>query len=142
MKIEEMLGFENIVLNLPRESRESAIRRCGRMLYESGYVTERYVEGMFARDRDLTTAIGSFIAIPHGTGEYRTEILATGFVVLTYPDSIDWGGVPVNLVIGIAAAGGHQEILENIASNLNGGDDVIELLKTGNKQSIYNIFCR
>ena len=63
--MKEIITMDNIVLNLPKEPHEDAIRRCGEILVKSGYVLPRYRDGMLARDRGFTTAIGNYIAIPH-----------------------------------------------------------------------------
>ena len=62
----DILERTNIITGLSPEPHEDVIRRCGKMLAESGYVKERYIEGMLARDRGFSTAIGNMIAIPHG----------------------------------------------------------------------------
>ncbi|MGE4277372.1 MAG: PTS sugar transporter subunit IIA [Lawsonibacter sp.] len=136
----QIITMDNIILNLPRESHESAIRRCGDMLVKSGYVRPRYTEGMLARDRGFTTAIGNYIAIPHGEKEYKSDILHTGMVVLTYPDPIDWEGQKVHLVIGIAAQGEeHLDILGHIVDQLDNQDDVLALVNAGDKNAIYTM---
>jgi len=134
----QIITMDNIVLNIPREPHEDAIRRCGEMLVNSGYVLPRYTEGMLARDRGFTTAIGNCIAIPHGEKDYKRDILHTGIVVLTYPDPIDWEGQPVHLVIGIAARGEeHLDILGNIVDQLESREDVLTLVNGGDKNAIY-----
>jgi mannitol/fructose-specific phosphotransferase system IIA component/transcriptional antiterminator len=138
----EILEKENIVLNQPRTDREEVIRRCGRMLVDSGYVTERYIEGMIKRDNSFSTGIGNFIAIPHGEEDYKKDIIATGIVVLTYPEGIDWHGTPVYLVIGIAAKGDeHLDIMGNIVDHLETGDDVIKFIKSAGIDEAYRMLC-
>ncbi|MDR0397254.1 MAG: PTS sugar transporter subunit IIA [Oscillospiraceae bacterium] len=135
--MKEIIKRENIVVGLPAEPHESAIRRCGKMLVDAGYVKPRYVEGMIARDRGFSTAIGNYIAIPHGEKEYKNDILKTGLSILTYPDGVDWGGQKVYLVIGIAAQGEeHLGILENIVDKLEDGDDVLALVNAGDVDAI------
>ncbi|MDR2974495.1 MAG: PTS sugar transporter subunit IIA [Propionibacteriaceae bacterium] len=110
-----VLEKRNIVTGLESESVEDVIRRCGALMTQAGYVTDRYTEGMIARDKEFSVAIGNMIAIPHGEMEYKSEILGTGLVVLTYPQGLDWSGQPVKLVVGIAAQGDeHLAILERI----------------------------
>jgi mannitol/fructose-specific phosphotransferase system IIA component len=133
-----MLKKENIVLRQPKAEREDVIRRCGRMLVDSGYAGERYIEGMLKRDNSFSTGIGNFIAIPHGEEAYKQDILATGLVVLTYPDGIDWHGTPVYLVVGIAAKGDeHLDIMGNIVDHLDTGDDVVRLVKEAGVDEVY-----
>jgi mannitol/fructose-specific phosphotransferase system IIA component len=135
-----MLKKENIILNQPTAEREEVIRRCGRMLADSGYVNEHYIEGMIKRDNSFSTGIGNFIAIPHGEEAYKKDIITTGIVVLTYPAGIDWHGKPVYLVIGIAAKGDeHLDIMGNIVDNLETGDDVIKLIKNAGVDEVYQM---
>jgi mannitol/fructose-specific phosphotransferase system IIA component len=138
----EILTKENIILNLPKESSNDVIRRAGRLLVESGYARERYIEGMLARDKQLSVAIGNCIAIPHGEAAYKQEIIETGLVVFTYPEAIDWNGQPVHIVIGIAAKGGeHNDILGNIVDIFDTEDDVKNFLAIGDKEKIHAMLC-
>ncbi|MDR0400439.1 MAG: PTS sugar transporter subunit IIA [Treponema sp.] len=135
-----ILKKKNIILNQPPADREEVIRRCGRMLVDSGYATEHYIEGMIKRDNSFSTGIGNFIAIPHGEEAFKKDILSTGLVVLTYPEGVDWHGSPVYLVIGIAAKGDeHLDIMGNVVDHLETGDDTIKLVKTAGVDEIYKM---
>jgi mannitol/fructose-specific phosphotransferase system IIA component len=137
----KILELDGIVLNQATEPHEDAIRRSGDMLVKAGYVKPRYVEGMIARDRGFSTAIGNFLAIPHGEKEYKEDILQTGIVAITYPEGLEWNGEKVHLVIGIAAKGDeHLAILENIVDKLETGEDVLALVGANDKQAIYDMF--
>ncbi len=136
-----MLRKEDIILNQPSEDKDAAIERCGRLLAEAGYAGSEYIEGMLARDNNFSTAIGNAIAIPHGEKEYKQYIKKTGICVITYPQGIDWNGVPVKLVVGIAALGEeHLEILENIVDVLEEEEDVIRLVEANSKERIIEVF--
>jgi mannitol/fructose-specific phosphotransferase system IIA component len=136
----DILKKENIVLNQPKTDRETVIRRCGRMLVDSGYVNENYIDGMIKRDGSFSTGIGNFIAIPHGEEAYKKDIISTGIVVLTFPEGIDWHGTPVYLVIGIAAQGDeHLDIMGNVVDHLETGEDTMRLVKTAGVDEIYRI---
>jgi mannitol/fructose-specific phosphotransferase system IIA component len=136
----DILKKENIVLNQPKTDRETVIRRCGRMLVDSGYASENYIEGMVKRDNSFSTGIGNFIAIPHGEESYKKDIISTGIVVLTFPDGLDWHGTPVYLVIGIAARGDeHLDIMGNVVDHLETGEDTIRLVKTAGVDEIYKM---
>lgn len=135
-----MLKKENIVMGQPTEPHEDAIRRCGAMLVRAGYAGEKYVDGMIARDRDFSTAIGNGIAIPHGAKEYKKEIKATGLVVLTYPDGIPWNDGIVKLVVGIAAQGDeHIEILERLVDAFEDEEAVDEVVAAGDADKLFKI---
>jgi mannitol/fructose-specific phosphotransferase system IIA component len=136
----EILKRENIRLNQPKAAREEVIFQCGQMLLDSGYIHGRYIEGMIKRDNAFSTAIGNYIAIPHGEAEYKKDIIHTGFVVLAYPEGIDWHGIPVYLVIGIAAKGDeHLDILGNIVDCLETGEDTINLVKNAGVDEVYTM---
>lgn len=138
-----IIELENIILNAPSEPHEDAIRRCGQILVDAGYVAPQYIDGMLARDRSFTTAIGNCIAIPHGEKEYKQYIEKTGLSVVTYPQGLDWNGERVYLVIGIAAKGNeHLDILENIVDQLDSEEDVLALVEQGDRQKLYDILTR
>lgn len=137
----EMFKLENVILNLPRETSDEAILRCGKMLVDNGYAEQRYVEGMMARDHSFSCAIGNLIAIPHGEKDYKKNVLSAGIVVLAYPEPIDWHGQPVRLVIGIAAQGEeHLDILGNVVDNIEEEQDVLNLIAKNSRQAIYDMF--
>ncbi len=136
-----MLNNTEIILNQASEHKDDAIKRCGELLCNAGYVSSEYTEGMLKRDNSFSTAIGNLIAIPHGEKDYAKYIKKTGLCVITYPDGIEWGGNTVKLVIGIAALGDeHLEILENIVEVLEDEDDVEKLVQASDADSLTAIF--
>ena len=90
-------------------------------MVESGYVEESYIQGMLDREKSFSVAIGSHVAIPHGTDEARSAIKKTGLVVMTYPEGIAWGDDTVRLVVGIASLG--EDHLGILGKNRRGGRD-------------------
>ncbi|MDR1449923.1 MAG: PTS sugar transporter subunit IIA [Propionibacteriaceae bacterium] len=137
----EILTCSNIITGCSPADPESVIRRCGRMLVDSGYAKERYIEGMLARNRSFSVAIGNLIAIPHGEKDYKDDVIATGLAVLAYPDGIDWGGEPVKLVIGIAAQGDeHLEILARLVEVAEDQAAVEALVQSGDAAAIHAAF--
>ena len=135
-----LLKRENILLNRSKTDREEVIQRCGQMLLDSGYINERYIEGMIKRDNAFSTYIGNHIAIPHGADDYKKDIISAGMVVLTCPDGIDWNGSTVYLVIGIAARGDeHLEILGNIVEHFETGEDTIKLVNSAGVDEVYKL---
>ena len=136
----DILTKHNIVTGLSPEPHEGVIRRCGKMLVDSGYVQESYIDGMIARDRSFSTAIGNMIAIPHGEETYKKDIISTGIVVLTYPDGLVWGEETVKLVVGIAAKGNeHLSILGRIADAFEAEEDVETVVHNADKDEIYRM---
>lgn len=136
-----ILSEKNIMLGLESESKEEAIQRAGELLVNGGYVRENYVQAMLERERVVSTYIGMGVAIPHGIGEAKREIKASGIVVLQYPEGVDFGEELAYLVIGIAGVGDeHLEILSNIAISLEDMELVERLNNTKSKNDILEVF--
>ncbi len=98
-------------------SKEDAIRQAGELLVGAGAAAPGYVAGMLARERTMSTYLGSGVAIPHGTFDELGLVLRTGLSVLQVPEGVDWGeGERAFLIIGIAAQGDEQvEVLQRLA---------------------------
>ena len=136
-----MLIKQNIRLNRPSQTKEEVIRDMGKVLYESGYVTEKYTEAMLKKEEVFNTAIGNKLAIPHGVEGMTGEIKNAGIAIFTYPDGVDWGnGQTVNLVIGIASVGDeHIATLGKIATTCSSEAEVDKILKM-DVDEVYNLF--
>ena len=68
---------KNIILNNAPVDKETAIRTIGKLLVDSGYVTEKYVDGMVAKEDVFNTAIGNSLAIPHGIESVPSSLRQT-----------------------------------------------------------------
>ena len=133
-----LLERKNIVLNCAPVTPEEAIRACGRLMVESGYVDEAYIQGMLDREASFSVAIGSHVAIPHGTNDVKPLIKRTGVVVMTYPEGIDWNGDKVKLVVGIAAKGGeHLEVLGRIVAIASTDEDTDKLVASADAEKLF-----
>ncbi|WP_236895737.1 PTS sugar transporter subunit IIA [Clostridium beijerinckii] len=136
-----ILVKEGIVLNVASESKDKAIERVGKLLINGGYVKDNYIEGMKAREEEVTTYMGNGVAIPHGMNEYKKEILETGIVIAQYPNGVDFGeGNIAYIVIGIAGKGDeHMEILSKIALTIQYEENVERLRKAKTPEEIMEI---
>ena len=136
---ETVLKRANIRLGLDSVSKEEAIKMAGELLYESGYVGKAYIDGMLARERDVSTFMGRGIAIPHGENAVKDSVKKSGIVVLQFPQGT------AHLVIGIAGKGDeHLAILANIAIALDEYSDkqMEEFFKTTDKEALYELFTK
>ena len=104
-------------------------------------VTEKYVDGMIAKEDIFNTAIGNNLAIPHGVESVIGEIKNSGLAIMTYPDGIDWGdGETVKLVIAVASAGDdHVETLGKIATTCESEEAVDRIIHLS-VDEIYDLF--
>jgi len=136
-----ILAKEGIILNVASESKDKAIERAGKLLIDGGYVKENYIEGMKAREEEVTTYMGNGVAIPHGMNEYKKEIIESGIVIAQYPDGVDFGeGNVAYIVIGIAGKGDeHMEILSKIALTVQYEENVERLRVAKTPEEIIKI---
>lgn len=119
MSEQQILAPGSVRLGLPSMTKEEAIRLCGEVLVQAGAATTDYIDGMFAREEQVSTYLGEGVAIPHGTNESRQFITAPALGFLQFPDGIDWDGNQVKLCIPIASASDeHLEILASLAGVL------------------------
>lgn len=99
--------------------RDQAIRRCGQVLVATGAVDASYVDAMIERERSISTYVGEGVAIPHGTLASKDAVHRDALSFVRFPETVDWGGEPVTICIGIAAQGdGHMGILAALAEIL------------------------
>jgi phosphocarrier protein FPr len=109
-----LLTAELVQLGAVAQDKVDAIRKAGELLVRAGCVEAGYVAGMEARERTMSTYLGSGVAIPHGTFD---ELGLTGISVLQVPAGVEWEpGEKAYLVVGIAAIGDeHVELLSRLA---------------------------
>jgi len=139
---QNLLTKNNIKVGLTSVTKAEAIRMAGRMLVDSGYAEEPYVEAMIEREQDISTYIGRGIAIPHGVSSAKNSIKKSGLVVLQFPDGIDFGEETAYLIVGIAGKDNeHLAILANIATALDEYESKVkELYTTKDTDLIYKLF--
>ncbi|AAK78140.1 PTS system mannitol-specific IIA component [Clostridium acetobutylicum] len=137
----QILSGDNILLELKSESKDAAIERAGKLLVSRGYVKENYINGMKAREEEVTTYMGNGVAIPHGMNEYKKDIMDSGIVIAQYPEGVDFGeGNIAYIVIGIAGRGEeHMQILSQIALTVQYEENVERLRNAKNKEEIIKI---
>lgn len=94
----------------------AAIDQAGRLLVQAEAVMPEYVQFMHDREAMMSTYMGNYLAIPHGTNEGKGAIITSALSFVRYETPIDWGGNEVRFVVGIAGKdGGHMDVLSKIA---------------------------
>lgn len=137
----DILTIENIKLNQHFTTKESAIRAAGEVLVLAGYVKPDYVDDMVQRENDVTTYMGNFIAIPHGTDEAKKYIKKSGISIIQVPNGVDFGTSDeekmVTVLFGIAGVENeHLDILSQIAIFCSDIDNVVELASAQTAEEI------
>jgi len=124
-----VLELPQINLHGTAKTSAEAIDEAGRILVSTGAVTAEYPRYMHDREVLVSTYMGNFLAIPHGTNEGKDTVLASALSFVRYDDPIDWGGNPVRFVVGIAGKdGGHMDVLSSIALIFSDEEQVDQLL--------------
>jgi len=121
-------------------SKDEAIKEAGQILVDAGAVTAAYVDAMYEREKSVSTYMGNFLAIPHGTNEAKDAIKASALSVVRYDTPIDWDGNEVRFAVGIAGLNnGHLEILGKIAVIFSDMDEVDKMIAAGSAEEVYEL---
>jgi mannitol/fructose-specific phosphotransferase system IIA component len=128
----KVLTREMIVLGAQASDKVDAIRQAGNVLVKAGCVEPAYVDGMLARERVMSTYLGSGLAIPHGEIADLHSVHHTGVSVLQLPDGVEWGhGERAYLVIGLASANDeHVPVLNNLVELLQAPESISQYIHT------------
>ncbi|UOB20879.1 PTS sugar transporter subunit IIA [Macrococcus armenti] len=136
-----LIPTENILINQTIANRDSAIEAAGSKLVEIGAVTKDYIAAMKEREAIVSTYMGNFLAIPHGTDEAKSAVLNSGIVLIQAPEGIDWDGNEVKVVVGIAGKDGeHLDLLSQIAIVFSEEENVERVINAQSAEEINAIF--
>ncbi|MCU1526570.1 MAG: mannitol transporter subunit [Frondihabitans sp.] len=119
-------------------TKSEAMQEAADILVEAGAVTADYLPAMIEREKSVSTYMGNYLAIPHGTNESKDSILASALSFVRYSTPIDWDGNPVHFVVGIAGIENqHLEILSKIAIVFSDDDQVQALRDAAGVDEIF-----
>lgn len=136
----KVLDLAQIDLNGAAATPAAAIDQAGQILVRAGAVDAEYIEFMHQREALMSTYMGSYLAIPHGTNEGKDTILASGLSFVRYDTPIDWDGNEVRFVVGIAGKdGGHMDVLSKIAVVFSDEESVSALLAAQTPEDILEL---
>ena len=117
-----------------------AMREAHAILMEAGAVTADYLPAMLEREKSVSTYMGNFLAIPHGTNDAKDAIKASALSFVRYSTPLDWDGNPVRFVVGIAGIENqHLDILSKIAIVFSDEDQVQALTDAPDADAIMAI---
>src|SRR5512147_816292 len=128
----EILTRDRVVVRAEAANKEDAINKAGQVLVRSGCVAPSYVEGMLARERVMSTYLGSGIAIPHGELADLRTVYHTGVSVLQVPEGVEWESKEkAYLVVGLASIDDqHLIVLHNLLELLQASETITPLIHT------------
>ncbi|WP_427118367.1 PTS mannitol transporter subunit IICBA [Pseudarthrobacter scleromae] len=137
----EILARESVVLDGSATTRDAAIDEAGRLLLARGAVDEGYIAAMHEREESVSTYMGSFLAIPHGTNAAKDHIRKSAVSVIRYPQGIDWNGKQVKFVVGVAGVNNeHLHILSSIAKVFTSKEQVARLEAATSVDEVLELF--
>ncbi len=134
MRIKDILNPESMIMDLKATTKDEAINEMADLEVATGIVNnkEKFVESIWAREKESTTGIGGEIAMPHARNEYINKarvLFAKSEKGVDY-DSLDQQ--PVHLFFMITAPAGadntHLQALAKLSSLLI-NPDLVEKLK-------------
>ena len=136
----DILALSHVKVPGSATSKDDAIREAGQILVDAGAVTPAYVDAMFEREKSVSTYMGNYLAIPHGTNESKDTITRSALSVVRYDQPIDWDGNEVRFSVGVAGVqGGHLEILNKIAIVFSDTDEVEKLIAAQSAEEVYEL---
>ncbi|MBO1305006.1 PTS sugar transporter subunit IIA [Enterococcus sp. 669A] len=132
---------EMILMDQSFTDKEEAIRACGRLLADSGCVEEDYIEAMIERNNLVSTYMGNFIAIPHGTDEAKRFVKKSGISIVQVPEGVQFGNDDTEdvamVLFGIAGVENeHLDLLQKIAIFCSEVENVVKLADAQTKEEM------
>ena len=138
-KEQPIFSTDNIVLNASFKTKEEAIRACGQVLVDNGYVTNEYIDDMLLREETASVYVGNHLAIPHGVNGSEKHILNSGISFIQIPTGIKFGDEIAYILIGIAGKDGqHIQILSSVATIFFDENNIEKLKNTKDKQVVFD----
>lgn len=136
-----VFSLNNIVLNAKFNNKWDAIRACGQILVDNGYVAPEYIDDMFGREEVASVYLGNNVVIPHGKDGSEGHIIESGLSFLQVPEGVSFGDEDAKILVGIAGKDGkHIDILGSISHAFTDMDIIQKLSTTTDKQYVYSIF--
>ncbi|WP_448060918.1 PTS sugar transporter subunit IIA [Cellulomonas hominis] len=136
----EILTRDLIIASGTARTKDEAIQEAGDLLVASGAVDPEYVDAMRERERSISTYMGSYLAIPHGTNEAKASIRHSAVSIVRYEQPIDWDGGEVRIVVGISGLNDeHLGILSKIAVIFSDPDEAKKMLDATTVDEIFGV---
>jgi PTS system mannitol-specific IIA component len=136
----EIVTRDLIIASGAATTRDDAIREAGNLLVKADAVTPAYVDAMAERERSISTYMGNYLAIPHGTNDAKEAITHSAVSLVRYASPIDWDGNEVRIVVGIAGVDDeHLGILSKIAIIFSDEDEARKMTNATTVDELYQL---
>ncbi|WEM44832.1 fructose PTS transporter subunit IIA (plasmid) [Photobacterium sp. DA100] len=148
MKLAQLTSPNLIMLDAVFDDRITAIEALTDKIDQAGKLTDRqvFLDAVLKREEEGPTALGEYLAVPHGKSEAVTEpVFACAFV----KDELQWQGLdgdePVNMIFLLAippaeAGSTHMEVLTTLTSSLVDDDFREQLLAARSQAEVMALF--
>lgn len=142
MHIDELIDIKNIDTSIEPMTKDQAIERMIHKLKVNGYIqdTETFSKAIYQREKEISTAVGYGVAIPHA----RTSTVKKSTIgVFRNLSGISWGQERVNLVFMIAAEKNaseeHLKMLSKISTFLMDESFRAKLITAADPKEMYEV---
>lgn len=121
MRIRDLLNPACIKLNGSARDKADVIEQMVSLMANSGNISDIkvYHEGVLAREKESTTAVGEGVAIPHCKSD---SVKAPCLAAMTLPSGVDYDspdGEPVKVIFLIAAPNSKENVHVDVLSKLS-----------------------
>lgn len=148
MQVKDVLDERIIDLKAKANNKEEILTHLAKKLKEAKYIddVEEFKKDIYQREKEGTTGIGNYIAIPHGKSDSVTQV---GIAIAKLDHEIEWetlDGKGVKLVFLFAVSNNHEYarnhmlLLADIARKLGNDEAVEEMLKAETVEDLRKIF--
>jgi len=145
MKLSELFGKDNIVLDLPSGAKEEVLEAILRNLDERNQIQDfdRVMADLLEREKVMSTGIGHGVAIPHAYTDGVDRLVAGFFRTSEGVDfeALDEKKVDLFFIIlgPKESRRDHIKLLAKVSRLLNHEDFREELRKAGDREEVYSI---
>lgn len=148
MDLSKMVDERLVKFNFEVDSKEDAITKVATLMAQAEKVSDldKYIEGVFEREKEFSTGIGMGVAIPHCKSDVVNE---AAFTLVKLKNEIEWGSLddkPVSYIIMLAAPNSadnvHLKMLSQLATNLMDDDFRKGLLEATSIEEIKKVFTK
>ena len=145
-----VLYFQQTIANLKDKvlyvhdnvkSKEEVLIKYGNYLHEKGYVKSGYAESMLEREKRASTAMGRYVAVPHGSPKL---VIVSSLVIINLKHTITWDEFNVDLVFILAVnfsnVATNQYFFRRLYSIIKDEYLISKIKKTADIQAIQSLF--